>query len=53
MSTSAQRSLEVDQTLRLARDAIEHDIARYRVVSGWPTRTAVVMGRRTLPPTAE
>src|SRR5262249_30991144 len=30
MSTTSQGSLEVEQTLRLARDAIELDIARYR-----------------------
>ena len=31
MSAPRQGSLEIDQTLRLARDAIERDIARYRV----------------------
>jgi adenylate cyclase len=31
MSGSTQGSLEVDQTLRLSRDAVERDIARYRV----------------------
>jgi adenylate cyclase len=31
MPQPSQGSFEVDQTLRLARDGIEHDIARYRV----------------------
>ncbi len=32
MPAPSQGSLEVDQTLRLARDAVEREIARYRVV---------------------
>ncbi len=33
MAVASQGSLEVDQTLRIARDAIERDIARYRIVA--------------------
>src|SRR5580693_4170654 len=32
MASSNQGSFEVDQTLRLARDSIERDVARYRIV---------------------
>jgi len=31
MPSSSQGSFEIDQTLRLARDAVERDIARYRI----------------------
>ncbi len=31
MSAPSQGSLEIEQTLRLARDAVERDIARYRI----------------------
>jgi adenylate cyclase len=47
MSTSTQGSLEVDQTLRLARDTIEHDIARYRVFVVVATLVATTTTRLT------